>query len=113
MKKIQQAIYILGGILLVAGAALYITRWAWVPYMYITGSFMFAAMQMLDRYTGKNLVLRRLRRQQLLGAINHSIHILGRLQAQRVDTMLTRRLSSGVIHSFPHPPRIRKGGIRR
>ena len=69
MKKIQQAIYILGGILLVAGAALYITRWAWVPYMYITGSFMFAAMQMLDRYTGKNLVLRRLRRQQLLGAI--------------------------------------------
>ena len=52
-----------------AGAALYITRWAWVPYMYITGSFMFAAMQMLDRYTGKNLVLRRLRRQQLLGAI--------------------------------------------
>ena len=69
MEKIQQAIYILGGILLVAGAALYITRWAWVPYMYITGSFMFAAMQMLDRYTGKNLVLRRLRRQQLLGAI--------------------------------------------
>lgn len=69
MKKIQQAIYILGGILLVAGAALYITQWAWVPYMYITGSFMFAAMQMLDRYTGKNLVLRRLRRQQLLGAI--------------------------------------------
>ena len=69
MKKIQQAIYILGGILLVAGAALYITGWAWVPYMYIAGSFMFGAMQMLDRYTGKNLVLRRLRRQQLLGAI--------------------------------------------
>ena len=69
MKKIQQAIYILGGILLVAGAALYITRWAWVPYMYITGSFMFAAMQMLDRYTGKNFILLRLRRQQILGAI--------------------------------------------
>lgn len=69
MKKIQQAIYILGGILLVVGAALYITGWAWVPYMYIAGSLMFGAMQMLDRYTGKNLVLRRLRRQQLLGAI--------------------------------------------
>ena len=69
MKKIQLAIYILGGILLVVGAALYITKWAWVPYMYIAGSFMFGAMQMLDRYTGKNLVLRRLRRQQLLGAI--------------------------------------------
>ena len=69
MKKIQQIIYILGGILLVAGAALYITQWAGASYMYITGSFMFGAMQMLDRYTGKNLILRRLRRQQLLGAI--------------------------------------------
>ena len=69
MKKIQQTIYIIGGILLVVGAALYITQWAWAPYMYIIGSFMFGAMQMLDRYTGKNFILRRLRRQQLVGAI--------------------------------------------
>ena len=69
MKKILQAIYIIGGVLLVLGAASYITRWVWAPYIYIAGSFMFGAMQMLDRYTGKNLVLRRLRRQQLLGAI--------------------------------------------
>lgn len=69
MKKIQQTIYIIGGILLVVGAALYITQWAWAPYMYIIGSFMFGAMQMLDRYTGKSFILRRLRRQQLLGAI--------------------------------------------
>ena len=69
MKKIQQTIYILGGILLVVGAALYITQWAWAPYIYIVGSFMFAAMQMLDRYTGTNFILRRLRRQQILGAI--------------------------------------------
>ena len=69
MKKTQQAIYIIGGILLVVGAALYITQWTWAPYIYIAGSFMFGAMQMLDRYTGKNLVLRRLRRQQILGAI--------------------------------------------
>ena len=69
MKKAQQYIYFIGGILLVIGAALYITHWTWAPYIYIIGSFMFAAMQMLDRYTGKNLVLRRLRRQQILGAI--------------------------------------------
>ena len=69
MKKIYNCIYFIGGILLVLGAALYITKWAWAPYMYIVGSFMFGAMQMLDRYTGRNLVLRRLRRQQLLGAI--------------------------------------------
>jgi VIT1/CCC1 family predicted Fe2+/Mn2+ transporter len=69
MKKTQQTIYIIGGILLVVGAALYITQWAWAPYIYIVGSFLFGAMQMLDRYTGNNLILRRLRRQQLLGAI--------------------------------------------
>ena len=69
MKKIQQYIYILGGILLVAGAALYITGWTLAPYLYVVGAFMFGAMQMLDRYTGANFVLRRLRRQQILGAI--------------------------------------------
>lgn len=69
MKKIQQYIYIAGGILLVVGAILYITQWAWAPYIYIVGSFMFGAMQMIDRYTGKNLILKRLRRQQILGAI--------------------------------------------
>ena len=69
MKKLYNYIYILGGIMLVAGAALYITKWVWAPYVYIVGSFMFGAMQMLDRYAGKNWVLRRLRRQQILGAI--------------------------------------------
>ena len=68
MKKIQQTIYIIGGILLVVGAALYITQWEWAPYISIIGSFMFGTMQLLDHYTGKNLVLRRLRRQQVLGA---------------------------------------------
>lgn len=69
MKQLQQTLYYLGGILLVVGAALYITQWAWAPYLYIIGSFLFGAMQMLDRYTGKSFILRRLRRQQLLGAI--------------------------------------------
>ena len=69
MKKIYNYIYMLGGILLVVGAALYITRWAWAPYIYIAGSFMFGAMQMMDRYTGTNWMIRRLRRQQILGAI--------------------------------------------
>ena len=69
MKKIQQYIYIVGGILTVLGAALYISKWAWAPYIYIVGSFMFGAMQMLDRYRGSNFILRRLRRQQLLGAV--------------------------------------------
>lgn len=69
MKKIQQYVYIIGGVLMVVGVALYITGWTLAPYLYVVGAFMFGAMQMLDRYTGTNFVLRRLRRQQILGAI--------------------------------------------
>ena len=69
MKQIQKYIYIVGGILLVIGAALYVTRWVVAPYIYVVGSFMFGAMQMADRYEGRNFVIRRLRRQQVLGAL--------------------------------------------
>lgn len=69
MKKLYSFIYMLGGIMLVAGAALYITKWVWAPYIYIAGSLMFGAMQMMDRYTGTNWIVRRLRRQQIVGAI--------------------------------------------
>lgn len=68
-KKIYNYIYMTGGILLVIGAALYITKWAVAPYLYLVGAFMFGAMQMADRYTGTNWMLCRLRRQQILGAI--------------------------------------------
>ena len=69
MKQIQKYIYIVGGILLVIGAALYVTRWVVAPYIYVVGSFRFGAMQMADRYEGSNFVIRRLRRQQVLGAL--------------------------------------------
>lgn len=68
-KKLYNLIYMVGGVLLVVGAALYITKWAGAPYIYLAGSFMFGAMQMLDRYTGTNWMLRRLRRLQVAGAI--------------------------------------------
>jgi hypothetical protein len=37
--------------------------------MYTVGAFLFAAMQMADRYEGSSFVIRRLRRQQVLGAV--------------------------------------------
>lgn len=67
-KRIQSYIYIVGGISLVLGAALYITGWAVAPVLYIVGSLLFGAMQVMDRYRGDGFVLRRLSRQQLLGA---------------------------------------------
>lgn len=69
LTKTQNIIYGLGGLLLLVGAILPTfpeLRFV-APFVYTLGAVMFAAMQMLARYDGRNLVLRRLRRQQLIG----------------------------------------------
>ena len=48
---------------------LQITRWEFSPYLYTIGSILFAYVQVMDGYVGKNLIVRRLRRQQILGAV--------------------------------------------
>jgi len=69
MSKVQQLIQMVGAVLLLAGAMLQITRWEFSPYIYITGAVMFAYIQVMSRYDGKNLIVRRLRRQQILSAV--------------------------------------------
>ena len=58
-----------GAGLLLVGAMLQITRWELSPVIYTIGAVMFAYVQVMSRYEGKNLVIRRLRRQQILGAV--------------------------------------------
>lgn len=60
---------IVGAVLLLVGAVLQITRWEFATYMYTLGAVLFAYVQVMSRYEGKNLIIRRLRRQQILGAI--------------------------------------------
>lgn len=62
-------VQIMGAVLLLAGAMLQITRWEMSPYIYTTGALMFAYVQVMSRYEGNNLIVRRLRRQQILGAV--------------------------------------------
>lgn len=69
--KLQNIIFQIGGLLLVAGAIM-----PMVPGMsnmaalcFAIGALCFAGMQMLQRYDGKNVILRRLFRQQKLGAL--------------------------------------------
>lgn len=61
--------YGLGGILLVAGAAspLFLPQYA--PYVFTLGALLFCPAQLADRYEGRSIVVRRLRRQQVLGAL--------------------------------------------
>lgn len=69
MSKIYQIIQGVGAILLLVGAMLQITRWELSPILYTIGAVMFAYVQVMTRYEGKNLIVRRLRRQQILGAV--------------------------------------------
>lgn len=69
LNKLQNFVYMAGAVLLLLGAAVYFTRWAGAFYLYTVGACCFAAMQFLAGYEGRNWVVRRLRRQQILGAL--------------------------------------------
>ena len=69
MSKIYQIVQGVGAVLLLVGVMLQITRWELSPILYTIGAVMFAYVQVMSRYEGKNLIIRRLRRQQILGAV--------------------------------------------
>lgn len=68
MKRGYSLLQMAGAVMLLIGAMLQITRWELSPYIYTIGAILFAYVQVVDGYDGKNLVVRRLRRQQILGA---------------------------------------------
>ena len=63
MKKAYTIVQMAGAVLLLAGAMLQITRWGMAPVIYTLGAVMFAYVQVMSRYEGNNLIIRRLRRQ--------------------------------------------------
>ena len=69
MRKAYTVVQVVGALLLLVGAMLQITRWELSPYIYTVGAVMFAYVQVMSRYEGQNLIVRRLRRQQVLGAV--------------------------------------------
>ena len=71
LNKFQTFIYQLGGIFLLIGAVmpLFDTLRIYSPYIFILGAIMFSTMQMMNKYMGKNPVIRRLCRQQIIGSL--------------------------------------------
>ena len=67
-NRLIESFTTVGGVLLLFGAAVFITGWSYAPYMYVVGSIMFAVGQFADRYTGGDRIMKRLRFQQVLGA---------------------------------------------
>jgi uncharacterized membrane protein HdeD (DUF308 family) len=68
LTPLQNFLYRLGGILLLAGLLLWIPRLQFAPYVYTLGALLFGSMQVCQRYDGRRTTVRRLRRQQILGA---------------------------------------------
>ena len=62
-------ISVVGAVLVLCGAALQVTRLQLAPYLYLVGAVMFAVVQIASGYEGDNVVIRRLRRQQVIGAV--------------------------------------------
>lgn len=69
MKQLIPALYTVGAVMALVGAAVYITGWVYAPYLYIIGATCFALAQINTPYTGSNRAMKRLRKQQVLGAL--------------------------------------------
>lgn len=71
LNRTQSIIMLIGAILMVAGAGLYVfgaeTGHKVAPCVFTPGTLMFAAMQAAQRYDGNDITLRRLRRIMLTG----------------------------------------------
>lgn len=65
----QNAIFLVGALLMVVGAGVSLLQWSAAPYVFALGALGFASMQMLQRYEGSNFVIRRLRRIMLLSDV--------------------------------------------
>ena len=65
----QTIVYGVGGILVLAGLVSWPTGKSWAVTLYCVGAVAVCVMQFCQRYEGGSIVLRRLRRQQLLGAL--------------------------------------------
>jgi hypothetical protein len=69
LSRLQSVVMLLGGLLMAAGAILFITHWNPSPYLYIVGSILFVGMQLLQHYEGTNIAIRRLRQIYVIGGI--------------------------------------------
>jgi drug/metabolite transporter (DMT)-like permease len=72
MKELDQRLILLqqiGALLMLGGAAVFLLMPVWAAILYSAGVLLYAPLRMLQRYDGQNFVIRRLRRQQLLGQL--------------------------------------------
>lgn len=97
LSKLQSTLFLLGGVLMVVGAGLYVFLLIQkvASVMFLVGALLFATMQMAQRYEGTSFVIRRLRRVMFLADVCFVLASL--LMIEQVYGFLTRQLLS-LIH---------------
>ncbi len=66
LNKFEGLAMLLGGLLMVVGAGANVLFCLWAPYVFAPGALLFVAMQLRQRYEGRNFTIRRLRRIQII-----------------------------------------------
>ena len=69
MKSIASSFLVVGATMTLIGAISYCTNWLYAPYVYLIGAILFAAGQIVSFPKNSSKNIRRLRSQQVLGAI--------------------------------------------
>lgn len=69
MKQLIPVLFIVGAVMVLVGAAVFITGWIYAPYIYTIGAGFVALAQINSPVKGSGKILRRLRIQQIFGAI--------------------------------------------
>ena len=62
LSKLESVIMLIGGLLMVVGSGAYVLLQSWAAYVFAPGALLFVAMQLRQRYEGRNINVRRLRR---------------------------------------------------
>lgn len=69
LSKWESYVMLLGGLLMVVGAGANVLFCPWAPYVFAPGCLLFVAMQLRQRYEGKDFTIRRLRRIQIISDV--------------------------------------------
>ncbi len=70
MNKIYNLVGMAGGVLVIIAVCMQLLRLEWSSYLFLLGAVMFAYVQIVHSgYDGSNFIIKRLRRQQILGAV--------------------------------------------
>ena len=69
LSKLQNAVFALGALIMLAGAAMGMFFRGVAPYVFAVGALMFVSMQVQQRYEGDNFTIQRLRRIMLISDV--------------------------------------------